>query len=140
MWRRHLAVWATHPLAHGWHHTIADLCRWPYLVAAGLVTYTATVAGYALELSTTSRGVVWAWGADAVVATWAVGTVVLFAFGQLVVVPRVTGHAARAHRPSLSPVFRHRTDGDMAHLGNFRTWAQAAEAVTDDRDLAAEVC
>ena len=37
-------------------------------------------------------------------------------------------------------VFRHRTDGDMAHLGNFRTWAQAAEAVTDDRDLAAEVC
>ena len=24
MWRHHLAVWATHPLAHGWHRTIAD--------------------------------------------------------------------------------------------------------------------
>ena len=109
MWRHHLAVWATHPLAHGWHHTIADVCRWPVLVAAGLVAYLATAAGYALELSTTSRGVVWAWGADAVVATWAVGTLLLFAYGQLVVVPRVTGvRAARAHRPRLSPAGVHR--------------------------------
>ena len=100
MWRRHLAVWATHPLAHGWHRTIADICRWPVLVAAGLVAYLATAAG--------SRGVVWAWGADAVVATWAVGTLVLFAYGQLVLLPRVTGRTARAHRPSLSPAGVHR--------------------------------
>ena len=84
MIRHHLAVWATHPLLHGWHRAVADLCRWPVLVAAGLVAYTA------------------------VVATWAVGTVVLFAFGQLVVVPRVTGHAARAHHSRLSPAGVHR--------------------------------
>ena len=109
MWRRHLAVWATHPLAHGWHHTIADLCRWPYLVAAGLVAYLAAAAGSALEMADGGRGVVWAWGADAVVATWTVGTLVLFAYGQLVLLPRVTGHTAhRAHRPSLSPAGVHR--------------------------------
>ena len=107
MWRRHLAVWATHPLLHGWHRTIADLCRWPVLVAAGLVAYLAAVAGSALEMADAGRGTVWAWGPDAVVATWAVGTVVLFTYGQLVIVPRVTGHAARARRPSCHPAGVH---------------------------------
>ena len=108
MWRRHLAVLATHPLLHGWHRTIADLCRWPVLVAAGLIAYLATAAGSALEMADGGRGVVWAWGADAVVATWTVGTLVLFTYGQLVLLPRVTGHTARAHRPSLSPAGVHR--------------------------------
>ena len=108
MWRHHLAVWATHPLAHGWHRTIADMCRWPVLVAAGLVAYLAAAAGSALEMADGGRGVVWAWGPDAVVATWTVGTLILFAYGQLVIVPRVTGHTARAHRPSLSPAGVHR--------------------------------
>ena len=103
MIRHHLAVWATHPLAHGWHRTIADLCRWPVLVAAGLIAYLAAAAGSALEMADGGRGVVWAWGADAVVATWAVGTVVLFAYGQLVLLPRVTGQQARARRPALEP-------------------------------------
>ena len=108
MIRHHLAVWATHPLAHGWHRTIADMCRWPVLVAAGLVAYLAAAAGSALEMADGGRGVVWAWGPDAVVATWTVGTLILFAYGQLVIVPRVTGHTARAHRPSLSPAGVHR--------------------------------
>ena len=106
MWRRHLAVLATHPLLHGWHRAIADICRWPVLVAAGLVAYLATAAGSALEMADGGRGVVW--GADAVVATWTIGTLILLTYGQLVLLPRVTGHTARAHRPSLSPAGVHR--------------------------------
>ena len=102
MWRHHLAVWATHP-------TTRACTRWQYLAGVGLIVYLAAAAGSALEMATTARGVMWAWGPDAVVATWAAGAVVLFAYGQLVIVPRVTGvRAASARRPSLSPAGVHR--------------------------------
>ena len=53
MWRHHLAVWATHPLAHGWHRTIADMCRWPVLAAVG---HLQRAAGGSGELCDDSGG------------------------------------------------------------------------------------